>query len=143
MKLLHVSITARDADALSDFYQTAFGLTERLAPKKLSGAKVSRGNGLPGAEIYVIWLSFPRADAPFLEIMEYKETRHRLEPQVNEPGYGHIAIEVEDIEAIHAMVIDAGGASQGQITDFGTRNRPCRIVYMRDPEGNILELEQR
>lgn len=36
----------------------------------------------------------------------------------------------------------AGSAQIGEITDFGTAEKPFLIAYARDPEGNVLELEQ-
>ena len=77
MRLLHVSLTARNAGKLSSFYKTVFGFVERRAPKRLSGAAVSRGNGLPDNDIYSTWLNLPSDNEPFLEIMEYAETVDR------------------------------------------------------------------
>ena len=59
----------------------------------------------------------------------------------NEPGFGHLAFQVKNIDATIAKVIKAGGKPQGEIADFGTLSSPLLITYVRDPEGNILELE--
>lgn len=142
MKILHVSVVARDANILSAFYKTVFGCVDRRPPTTLSGEKVSRGNGPPNARIYSIWLALPDAKGPFLEILEYSNTHDRPQPRVNEPGFGHLSFEVKNIKATLAEVLNAGGKPLGKVTDFGTVNRPCLIVYVRDPEGNILELEQ-
>ena len=61
---------------------------------------------------------------------------------VNEPGFAHLSFETDDINAALAATIDAGGAPLGEVTDFGSDDSPFLIVYLRDPEGNILELEQ-
>jgi hypothetical protein len=45
--------------------------------KTMSGEKVSRGNGLPNAEIYSAWPTLPGVVGPFLEILEYKNTHDR------------------------------------------------------------------
>jgi catechol 2,3-dioxygenase-like lactoylglutathione lyase family enzyme len=79
----------------------------------------------------------------FLEIFEYKSIFDRPTPPVNQPGYGHISFEVEDIQATFDAVIEAGGTPLGEITDFGTAASPFFYVYVRDPEGNVIELEQR
>lgn len=142
MKLLHVSLTARNADHLSSFYKAVFGFIERRAPKRLSGAAVSRGNGLPDNDIYSIWLNLPPGNEPFLEIMEYTTTAKRGVPVVNDPGFGHLAFEVRDLYETIEEVRRCGGSLQGEVTNFGTEERPHLIVYARDNEGNILELEQ-
>ncbi|MEM1065573.1 MAG: glyoxalase/bleomycin resistance/dioxygenase family protein, partial [Pseudomonadota bacterium] len=120
----------------------AFGLLDRRRPKNLSGPTVSRGNGLPGVSILSIWLSFPQSAGPFLEIMEYSEWPERPWPAVNQPGYGHIALAVPNVRATIDHVLRSGGALQGSPTNFGSDERPHWIVYMRDPEGKFLELEQ-
>lgn len=142
MKLLHVSLTARNADRLSAFYKAVFGLVDRRPPKRLSGASISRGNGLPNSDIYSIWLTLPSDDGPFLEIMEYTNTIPRSLPAVNETGYGHLAFEVHDLDQTIRQILKLGGALQGETTNFGTEEAPHLIVYARDTEGNLLELEQ-
>ena len=143
MKFKHVSMVARDTDRLAEFYKTVFGCEDRRPPRTMSGELVSQGIGVPNAEIYAAWLTLPGVDGPFLEIFEYKNVHDRPTPEVNQPGYGHISFEVEDIQATFDAVIEAGGASLGEITDFGTAEAPFLFVYVRDPEGNVVELEQR
>ena len=75
--------------------------------------------------------------------MGYVETVERPSPAVNERGYAHLAFEVEDLLATIGKVLQSGGSMQGEVTNFGTNKQPHLIVYVRDPEGNILELEQR
>jgi predicted enzyme related to lactoylglutathione lyase len=50
---------------------------------------------------------------------------------------------VEDIQATFDAVIEAGGTPLGEITSLGTAASPFIYVYVRDPEGNVIELEQR
>lgn len=142
MKLAHINLVARNAEALAAFYVNVFKCEHLREPKVLSGEKVSRGNGLPNSEIYSIWLKFPDCDAPFLEIHEHKVTHDRKRPRVNEPGFGHISFQMGDISAGLSEIIAAGGTQVGEIVDFGTAAKPFLIAYARDPEGNILELEQ-
>lgn len=142
MKLAHICLVARDADQLAAFYKNVFRCEYHRAPRVISGEKVSRGNGLPNAEIYSIWLKLPDHDRPFIEIHEHKITHHRPQPRVNEPGFGHLCFETGDISAALTAIIEAGGSPLGEITNFGSAERPFLIVYARDPEGNILELEQ-
>lgn len=142
MKLAHINLVARDAETLAAFYVNVFKCEYLREPKVLSGEKVSRGNGIPNSEIYAIWLKFPDLDAPFLEIHEHRVTHARKQPRVNEPGFGHLSFQMEDISFVLSAIIDAGGARIGETTDFGSADKPFHIAYARDPEGNILELEQ-
>ncbi len=141
MRLSHISLTARDAAALGGFYAGVFGYRERRPAKRLSGTSVSRGNGLKDADIYSIWLALPDDPGPFLEILEYTQTLNRGRPEVNAPGFGHLAFVVNDLNRVLRDVLRCGGAMQGEITNFGSTEAPVLIVYVRDPEGNLLELE--
>jgi catechol 2,3-dioxygenase-like lactoylglutathione lyase family enzyme len=142
MRLSHINLVARDAVALADFYRVVFELDVLRELTMLSGEKVSRGNGVSNSVIKSIWLKLPGANAPFLEIHEHETTHDRGQPKVSEPGFGHLSFEIGDISATLANLIAAGGSQVGQITDFGSVTKPRLIVYARDPEGNILELEQ-
>ncbi|KQW58555.1 MULTISPECIES: VOC family protein [Ensifer] len=142
MKLAHINLVARNAEALAAFYMNVMKCESLREPKMVSGEKVSRGNGISNSEIYTIWLTFPELERPFLEIHEHKVTHDRDQPRVNEPGFGHLSFQMEDISVVLAEIIQAGGAQIGEITDFGTPDKPFLIAYARDPEGNVLELEQ-
>lgn len=142
MKLSHISITARDAKGLAQFYVDALGLRERRPPKRLRGEGISRGNGLPGADICSIWLDFPCGSKPFLEIMQYRDTPQGGAKRIDAPGFGHIALDVSDLDAVVEQIMRCGGTLQGEIVNLGSQERPCLCVYVRDPEGNVLELEQ-
>ncbi|KQW62513.1 VOC family protein [Ensifer sp. Root127] len=142
MKLAHINLVARNAEALAAFYMNVMKCESLREPKMVSGEKVSRGNGISNSEICTIWLTFPELERPFLEIHEHKVTHDRDQPRVNEPGFGHLSFQMEDISVVLAEIIQAGGAQIGEITDFGTPDKPFLIAYARDPEGNVLELEQ-
>lgn len=142
MKLAHINLVARDAEALAAFYVNVLKCEPLREPRMLSGERVGRGNGIENSEIYSIWLKFPALDRPFLEIHEHKILHDRGQPRVNEPGFGHLSFQMDDIRAVLSEIVQAGGSQIGEITNFGTKDRPYLIAYARDPEGNILELEQ-
>jgi predicted enzyme related to lactoylglutathione lyase len=59
-------------------------------------------------------------------------------------GFGHIAFAVADVAAARDAVLAAGGAAVGTvevvtIPGAGT----ITWTYVRDPEGNIIELQRR
>lgn len=142
MKLTHFSITAKNVDRLAAFYVAVFDCTPRRAPVTLTGAHIAAGCGLPQATIRSIWLNFPGVEHPFLELHQYRQTLERGLPQVNEPGYGHLCFQTPDIQDAVRRTLRFGGALQGEITDIGAPDHPCLAVYLRDPEGNLLELEE-
>ena len=142
MKFSHVSIVARDTNKLANFYKDVFGCEDTEPRTCMSGDSLSRGNGFPNAEIFAAWLSLPGVEGPYLEIFEYRNNEECPHPAVNRPGFNHIAFDVENLQEVFEAVIAAGGSVQGEITAFEGEN-PFSYVYMRDPEGNILDLKQR
>ena len=60
------------------------------------------------------------------------------ERKLNEPGYSHIALSVEDHAGLLARVPDYGGQvlhqSRGPASAWGT------AVFIRDPDGQLIEL---
>ncbi|GHD99090.1 hypothetical protein U879_05190 [Defluviimonas sp. 20V17] len=133
---------ARDAPGLARFYAGVFGCKERRPPRRLLGTAVARGNGLPRVGLLSVWLTLPGVEAPFLEIHQYDRAVDRPPPAVNAPGYGHISFAVDDIRETRAAILGAGGRAQGEITDLGVAGAPVLVVYMRDPEGNLVEIEE-
>jgi predicted enzyme related to lactoylglutathione lyase len=80
---------------------------------------------------------------PTLEIFSYDDMPDRRLPMPNEPGFVHIAFAVDDVEKALETVISAGGGSVGEVatTDVGGVGS-VQVVYARDPEGNIVELQK-
>ena len=142
MKFGHVSMVARDTDRLAEFYKTVFGCEDTVPRWTMSGERIARGIGMADCEIYAAWLSLPGAERPFLEIFQYASIEERPAPPVNQPGYGHICFQVDDIHAALDAVLRAGGSPLGEVTELGTKEAPVLCVYVRDPEGNVVELEQ-
>ena len=79
-----------------------------------------------------------------LELIEPTESDSPISNFVSHGGgIHHLCFEVDDIQATFDAVIKAGGTPLGEITDFGSTEAAFSYVYMRDPEGNVIELEQR
>ncbi len=142
MRISHVSLTARNVEGLAAFYVNTFGFVVKRELRSFSGVKYSRGNGLNGISISSIWLHLPEHPMPFLEIMSYSQSTDRGTPAVNDPGFGHLALLVKNLEESCADVLSCGGSMQGDVTNLGSEGAPILVVYVRDPEGNVIELEQ-
>ena len=61
---------------------------------------------------------------------------------LNRPGFAHIAFQVDDLEQKRQQVLEWGGEDLGSITtlDIPGEGR-LTLIYMTDPEGNIVELQ--
>jgi catechol 2,3-dioxygenase-like lactoylglutathione lyase family enzyme len=145
-KFLHVNIIARDWKRLAEFYERVFGCTPVPPERDLSGQWIEDLTGVTGASIHGVHLRLPGLgnEGPTLEILQYSQEVERREPAINEPGYAHIALEVECIDFVRNAVTEEGGKLAGKMV---TREIPgvrkVTLVYVRDPEGNLIELLQR
>lgn len=97
MIIAHINLVVRNAETLAAFYVNVMVCVVFRELKTLSGEYVSRGNWLSKSKICPTWLKFPQLERLFLEIHEHKVTHHRNEPKVNEPGFGHLAFQMEDV----------------------------------------------
>ena len=144
MRFAHANIVTRDWVRLSRFYERALNLRRVPPERDLSGDWLQRATGVPGAHIRGVHLSLPGASdrEPTLEIFQYDEVLSATKSVPNREGIGHIAFEVEDVEATVRQVIAEGGHSIGETVSQEIAGAG-RIVfaYVADPDGNILELQ--
>jgi len=98
------------------------------------------------ADLRAVWLRLPGhgENGPILEIFEYTHSHESPVLVANQHGFNHISFEVPDIVATANAVITAGGSRLGEIVDLSEEPGVGEItfVFLRDPEDNIIELEQ-
>jgi glyoxylase I family protein len=140
----HTNVTARDWERLASFYIEVFGCEEVPPVRDLEGAWLDEATGLSGAHLRGVHLRLPGhgPNGPTLEIFAYEDTEVRAPPMPNDTGYGHLAFQVVDVASALKDVLDDGGQLLGEIseTDVPGVGR-LEVVYARDPEGNIIELQ--
>ena len=66
-------------------------------------------------------------------------TAARTEP-IRAPGYRYLTVQVRDVDAEHAGIVARGGAEGRPPVTLGTT---ARISFVRDPDGNWIEVSQR
>lgn len=129
----HVGITVSDLDRAVDFYEDVFGFPV-LARFSVSGEAFATGVGVPGATGRFAHLD---GDGIRLELVEYDpECESAHADRVNEPGAKHLGLSVADVDAFYdSLPEDVRTLSEPQTTESGTR-----ICFLRDPEGNLVEV---
>ena len=149
-RYIHTNLIARDWRRLAAFYQKIFGCVPLLPERELAGEWLERGSGVPGARLQGLHLRLPgfSESGPTLEIFQYSEQYSESVdaslPPANRVGFGHIAFSVEDVEAARDAVLAAGGSNLGSVESIVIAGvGKITWVYVRDPEGNIIELQRR
>lgn len=145
MKFSHINLISRDWRKLADFYITVFSCTEKLPERNLEGKWLDNLTGIPNAHIKGVHLYLPSSgeDGPTLEIFEYGKNSENNDKAINLEGFGHIAFSVDDVQQQVQKLLANGGSLLGEVinTDINGVGR-ISVVYARDPEGNIIELQK-
>jgi len=129
----HYGITVSDLDRAVEFYRDVLGL-EVIAEFSVGGDAFATGVDVDGASA-----EFAHLDAgdARIELVSYDpEGDTRNEPSLHEPGATHVGLEVEDLDAVYdALPNGVDTLSEPQTTESGTK-----ICFVRDPDGNLVEL---
>jgi len=144
MKFVHTNIIAKDWKKLSQFYQNVFGAKPVGFQRDLSGQWLEQLTGIENVHLVGEHLSLPGYDGhlPTLEIFSYDELVHENRTSINCTGIRHIAFEVEDVDSLLQKALREGAEQLGEkVTKEYPDNKCATFVYIRDIEGNIIELQ--
>jgi catechol 2,3-dioxygenase-like lactoylglutathione lyase family enzyme len=132
----HVGITVTDLERALDFYRDTFGF-EVLVRFSVAGDAFETGVGVDGASANFAHLD---ASGVRLELVEYEPIGDdRRGDSVNDPGSKHLGLGVDDVDAFYdGLASDVETLSEPQTTESGTR-----ILFLRDPEENLVEVIER
>ncbi len=137
--LHHVAISTPDARRLIEFYKR-LGFAVAFDQSWPQGTEVADAiTGLRGSAARQVLLRVPGA---YVELFQYAAPAPRPgDPQrpVNDHGITHLCLDVEDLDALHAELTGAGVHFESPPQDIGAGVRTC---YARDPDGNVVELQE-
>jgi catechol 2,3-dioxygenase-like lactoylglutathione lyase family enzyme len=125
----HVGLSVSDLDAQQRFYRNAFGLVDEVGRSEFPQAQIRTVilRGRNGLQIELI----ERTDSQprrFADAYEGAATQ----------GFFHWALAVDRLEHAYASVLQAGAEP---VSPPGDASRPgVRFAYVKDPEGNLIEL---
>jgi catechol 2,3-dioxygenase-like lactoylglutathione lyase family enzyme len=148
-RFAHVNLVARDLDRLVAFYVGVFGCVrgvERIYDTPERSEALRRGLGVAGLRLRGVHLLLPGHgdNGPSLELFQYAPPTERAPAPPQATGFGHVAFEVADMDATRAAVLRAGGTSVGELVTVPyPTGGTLTWCYVRDPEGNFVELQSR
>jgi predicted enzyme related to lactoylglutathione lyase len=143
-RFVHVNLVARDWRRLARFYQEVFGCIPVPPERDYRGPALEAGTAVAGASLRGVHLRLPGGDeeAPTLEIFQYEPGLEHPAGPVNRTGFGHIAFATDDVRRMRQAVVEHGGSVVGDVVRLETSDgRRVTWTYVRDPEGNVLELQ--
>lgn len=127
----HVGLSVANLDAQRDFYAGALGMTavEEHFEMPEAGIRSAILRAPSGLKIELVERSSSAVQA-FADPFD----------GANLQGYFHWALYVDDLTATFVHVLDAGAT---EVSSPADAVRPgARFAYVKDPEGNLLELIQ-
>ncbi|WP_049924694.1 VOC family protein [Halopiger djelfimassiliensis] len=132
----HVGLTVGDLETTLPFYRDVLGL-EVVDRFSVGGEAFSEAVGVDDARGEFVHLD---ADGVRVELVEYDpEARGSPAAGLNQPGASHVAFAVDDLEAFAAALPDdVPTISEPQTTESGSS-----ILFLRDPESNLVEVLER
>ena len=145
IRYAHVNIIARDWKKLMDFYVDVFDCEPVSTERNHHGEQTDALTGLNDVRIRGQHLRVPGhgENGPTIEIFTCSEQLDVPLPALNQPGFAHIAFEVDDFDGTREKILQWGGSDYGEkvTIDIAGAGR-LTLLYMRDPEGNIVELQK-
>ncbi len=139
----YFSPIVRDLDAALAFYRDGLGLEVQGAPGDAANNPALRDMfGLPDARIRWAIARTPAAPGG-VEIVEIANAGGRpLERKLEDPGANCLVVTVRDLDGTLARLRTLGASMVSIGGEPVTIGQGTRIVIVRDPDGNFVELSQ-
>ena len=137
----HVAISTPDLERIVGFYTRAFGAEIVYEGGWQAGSDVIDGIvGLRGSEAKQAMLKLGNAYLEFFQYVTPPGAPKNPRYGVNDHGYTHFCLDVQDIDAEYERLLAAG-------MTFNCPPPACpggaiRATCGRDPDGNVIELQQ-
>lgn len=141
-KFLHTGMTVTDFDRTVDFYTTYFGFVKTLDSRFDAEFLQTYRTLYRLPEGTCCRFGFLKA--PDETVIELFQFTHQLPPQTarwDQPGYHHICLEVPDIRGLCTQM-QADGISFFFVPEKRGRDGEKYWVFLQDPDGNMIELQQ-
>ena len=145
IKFAHINLVSKDYKKLAKFYIDTLGCTPVLPERDLKGRWLDKATGIKDAHIKGVHLRMPGygEEGPTLEIFQYQDQDSSVNKKLNTNGFSHIAFQVEDVAKTAQAMLNEGGTDIGEYSEVDIEDVGRLIfMYIKDPEGNIVELQK-
>ena len=136
--LAHTSFTVADMEASLAFWTGPLGF-ELWTRDPWDSQALRKSVGVPGVAMDIAILKGHGYEIELIACGESADEALNVQP--NRPGASHLAFLCDDIAATTAQLLAAGASAQGEIAWIEDDPKQAGwAVYLRDPNGIILEL---
>lgn len=142
-EFLHIGMTVSNFERTADFYTRYFGfqttLDSRFKPEFFEAYK-SLYHLPEGTGCRFGFLKSP--DGAVIEIFQFSTQKPHEAAVWNTPGYHHICLKVPDIKQICQRMKMDGVRFFFEPSARGMHGEDKYWVFLKDPDGNMIELQQ-
>lgn len=140
--LNHIAVTVTDTQRSLDFYVGKLGLVQ-VEQHHLPTSSIDTVFGLTGASGTSTRLQVPGQPEILIDIMELAGAAEGTSVQpLGALGSTHMAFTVDDLAATVAELAAQGVPFVSEPVTFTLTEGSVTVVFLRDPDGNHIELEQ-
>ncbi len=139
----HTSFTVSDMEEALHFYRDLLGMRE-VSGRTISGYFARTITGIEGAHMRIVYLEMAPGSEHKLELIQYLvPAGEPLQQSTCQPGCAHLALNVEDLDAVYAELVAKGVRfKSAPVAIEGGPNDGGKGVYLYGPDGVTLELLQ-
>ena len=141
----HVNIIAEDWKRLCDFYEQVFDCVPVSSERDHHGPHIDTLTSEPGLRIRGQHMRVPGHgnDGPTIEIFTASKNAEDSPKRLTRSGFAHLAFEVDDVDSRRSQIKELGGDDYGDLVTIDIPGAgKLTLLYMTDPEGNIVELQK-
>ena len=145
--IYHFGVVVSDLEKSLEWYTKVLGLQVERPTRELSGEWISKVTGYENTLMKMAWVG--TGGETSIELNQYLEPAGVgavVDRRRNDVGTSHIGLEVDDVHAwyerLHAAGVEFAGPPPPRLSDVAYPWARC-AVYLRDPDGNWLEILER
>jgi len=141
-RIRHLALATPDIERLTDFYSILLGQPEfrRLGNwsfLRLEGEKIDAVAGLDGIVGESAFFQIRNLELEIFKFHSHPTQLPETPRPIDAPGYNMMVLDVTDLEAARALLIEAGGTIETKKAPFDGGE----IIFGRDPDGNLIGLQ--
>jgi lactoylglutathione lyase len=122
------------------FWRDGLGMREIVRQDK-QGGYFEAIVGEPDVDVEIVHLVF-EDDGPRIELFAFRSPQR--DAHVRRPadiGFSHVCVVCDDLDELLVRLVAAGGTPVSAPVEISSGvNRGGRALYVRDPDGHVLEL---
>ena len=136
----HVGFSVSSLDEAINFWVDGLG-ARLVRTGEMGGEFIGQVTGAHGAQVRMALVSLADQTIELLEYRDLDQPRETSRPY--DPGFAHLALVVDDLDAVLVRIGDHGWKAQGTPQEIaGGARAGTRLVYVVGPDGSTIEFMQ-